>query len=217
MTKASATIGSLRSTAQNNMPNARPNTVSPALTLGKRAGHWIGPRRRRMTHREAARLQGYVSRSLTFDNTAANNFFLIGNTMSVPVLERIWIVVMRAQGYAVPDPWEIDQTQQDLKNDAASGSLSPSQCQHIHAQKQNSLRTADRRRTNAHNHPTTASAGEKNPTVPPHHDTPKTTRALAKTSDKAKKSKDPRRGSSQPITNCFQRSDGKPTVKEPMI
>ena len=86
------------------MPNARPQTISPALTSGKRAGHWIGSRGRRMTHKEAARLQGYVINKTPFDNNAANNFFFVGSTMSVPVFERIWIAVVRAQGYAACGP-----------------------------------------------------------------------------------------------------------------
>ena len=57
-----------------------------------------------MTDKETARLQGYDTRRLNLDPKIANNYFLIGNSMSVPVLERLWIGTQRAQGFSVDDP-----------------------------------------------------------------------------------------------------------------
>ena len=78
------------------MPNPKPSHISPTITARKRAGHWVGTRGRRMTYRETARLQGYDTRCVKFDPITGNKYFLIGNTMSVPVLERLWVATQRA-------------------------------------------------------------------------------------------------------------------------
>ena len=200
------------------MPNAQPQTISPALTSGKRAGHWIGSRGRRMTHKEAARQQGYVTNRTRFDSIAANNFFLIGNTMTVPVLKRKWIAVMRAQGYAVSDPWENCKREEDLKNDAAAESLTPSQCHYINAQI-NKIQCA-RQVSDTPTHTTILQllqSKQKRPTDEP-HDTPRNTRVQANAIVKpAKIKRTTNKADTQPITQFFQRSDGKPTVPEPKI
>ena len=58
-----------------------------------------------MTDKETARIQGYDTRQLKLDPKISNNYFLIGNSMSVPVLERLWIATQRAQGFSADDPW----------------------------------------------------------------------------------------------------------------
>ena len=64
-------------------PDPKPSIISPAIAPGKTAGHWIGPRGRHMTVREAARIQGYLANELRWEFNAAFNFFMTGITVSV--------------------------------------------------------------------------------------------------------------------------------------
>ena len=78
-----------------------------------------------MTYQEAARLQGYDTRCLKFDPDPGNNHFLVGNTMSVPVLERLWVATQRAQGFTVDDPWVDSIRQAQLVEAAMQDTLTP--------------------------------------------------------------------------------------------
>ena len=109
------------------MPNPRPSTISPTLTTAKRNGHWIGTRGRRLTYKEAARLQGYDTRCFALDPQPSNNHYLIGNTVSAPVLERLWIATQRAQGCAIEDPWTNGVRQAQLIEAAKHDRLTPTQ------------------------------------------------------------------------------------------
>ena len=158
-----------------------------------------------MTHKEAARQQGYVTNRIRFDNIAANNVFLIGNTMSASVLKRKWIAVMRAQGYAVSDPWENVKREEDLKNDAAADSLTPSQCHYINAQI-NKIQCAWQV-SDTPTHTTILQllqSKQKRPMDEP-HDTPRNTRVRANANVKLVKiQRTTNKADAQPITNFFQ-------------
>ena len=84
-----------------------------------------------MTDKETARLQGYDTRRLNRDPKIANNYFLIGNSMSVPVLERFWIATQRAQGFSVDDPWTNGFRQAQLVEAALQDRLTPSHMQKL--------------------------------------------------------------------------------------
>ena len=80
-----------------------------------------------MTYNEAARFQGYDTRCLRFDPIPGNNHYLIGNTMSVPVLERLWVATQRAQGFAANGPWTDGIRQAQLIEAAGHDRLTPTQ------------------------------------------------------------------------------------------
>ena len=80
-----------------------------------------------MTYKEAAIIQGYGTRCLKFDRHPVDNHYLIGNTMSVPALERLWIAAQRAQGYSVSDPWVEGVRQAQLIEAAINDRLTPFQ------------------------------------------------------------------------------------------
>ena len=82
--------------------------VSPCITCRRGSGHWITNRGRRMTKQEMLRLQGMdVSK---FEQVAPDNQLgkLIGNTMSVNVLERLFVRLLPAAGLTgeLTDRWE---------------------------------------------------------------------------------------------------------------
>ena len=86
-----------------------------------------------MTDKETARLQGYDTRRLKLDPKISNNYFLIGNSMSVPVLERLWIATQRAQGFSADDPWANGVRQAQLVEAAQQDRLTPSHIQKLRA------------------------------------------------------------------------------------
>ena len=86
-----------------------------------------------MTDKETARLQGYDTRCLKLDPQIANNYFLVGNSMGVPVLERLWVATQRAQGFSVEDPWSNGLRQAQLVEAAQQDRLTPTHLQSLRA------------------------------------------------------------------------------------
>ena len=84
-----------------------------------------------MTVREAARLQGYLAKGTKWEYRAASNFNMIGNTMSVSVLERPWTAIRNAQGFTDADMWQNGTRQEDLRREAAQDYLNPSHAKHV--------------------------------------------------------------------------------------
>lgn len=71
--------------------------VSPCLTRSRGAGHWLTDRGRRMTVSEMLRLQGWFG---SFNVVTSDRHFasLLGNAMSVNVLERLLVKLLPAAG-----------------------------------------------------------------------------------------------------------------------
>ena len=100
-----------------------------------------------MTYTEAARIQGYDTRCFKFDCGPGNNRYLIGNTMSASVLERLWAAAQRAQGHSVSDPWVEGVRQAQLIEAAINDRLTPSQHAKQNAAASDARRNAKWRRT----------------------------------------------------------------------
>lgn len=85
--------------------------TSPCITVRRGSGHWITNRGRRMTKAEMMRLQGMDLGKFTqvvSDNALGRQ---IGNTMSVNVLERLFVRLLPAAGLCAAseliDRWEV--------------------------------------------------------------------------------------------------------------
>lgn len=84
---------------------------SPCITVRRGSGHWITSRGRRMTKAEMMRLQGMdlgKFKQVVSDNALGRQ---IGNTMSVNVLERLFVRLLPAAGLCkaseLTDRWEV--------------------------------------------------------------------------------------------------------------
>ena len=69
--------------------------TSPCMTYSNYQGMWITSRGRRMTDREALRIQGLPNR-MTGHDTANDTRRLVGNSMSVPTVEAITREIMNS-------------------------------------------------------------------------------------------------------------------------
>jgi DNA (cytosine-5)-methyltransferase 1 len=84
--------------------------LSPCLTTGRRYGHWITNRGRRMLKSEMLRLQGIDAgnfKQVVSDSVLGKQ---IGNAMSVNVVERIFVRLLPAAGLVkgkLTDRWEV--------------------------------------------------------------------------------------------------------------
>ena len=59
---------------------------------------------------ETARLQGFKAHTIKWPKKLATGFALLGNTMSVNVLQRLLISILRVFGHQeIQDPWENGQ------------------------------------------------------------------------------------------------------------
>ena len=54
---------------------------------------------------EAARLQGFEAHKLKWSESRRTRFEMLGNTMSVNILQRILVAVLRVLGHKIIDPW----------------------------------------------------------------------------------------------------------------
>ena len=73
---------------------------------------------------ETARLQGFRAHTIKWPNQLATGFALLGNTMSINVLQRLCVAIIRVLGHGeVQDPWQNGQAiaalQEDGKRDEA--------------------------------------------------------------------------------------------------
>lgn len=74
---------------------------------------------------EAARLQGFHLRLLRRNNKEPQNHFMLGNAISVPVLQRIIITAIRTIGFEIEDPWRLGTAQQHLIQAAKADQIPP--------------------------------------------------------------------------------------------
>ena len=72
------------------------------------------------------------------------NYHMLGNTMSVCVLERLWTAIRNAQGYTDADMWENGVRQNDLRKEAQEDRLSPGQTKHVNEVASRSITTQSR-------------------------------------------------------------------------
>ena len=89
----------------NYLPDPRPLKHCPSLLHGKRQGHWIGSRGRRMAAHEVARFQGICYGDLRWQPSSADKHSFLGNSMSICVLERLVVAALSAIGTPLPDRW----------------------------------------------------------------------------------------------------------------
>merc|ERR1719382_257269 len=84
--------------------------VSPCMTCGRKDGHWITNRGRRVYKTEMMRLQGMDPKSFKVVVSDAPLGKQLGNTMSVNVLERLLVRLLPAAGLArkgsLRDRWQ---------------------------------------------------------------------------------------------------------------
>ena len=82
--------------------------ISPCLTRSRAQGHWITNRGRRMKASEMLRLQGWFG-GFVLNCSPLQLGQLLGNSMSVNVLQRIFCSLLPAIGWCdiaeLPDPW----------------------------------------------------------------------------------------------------------------
>ena len=74
---------------------------------------------------EAARMQGFCPQLIHWNNKEPENHYMLGNTISVPVLHRIYISTIRAMGFDIDDPWEAGTAQQHLIQSAEADKIPP--------------------------------------------------------------------------------------------
>jgi hypothetical protein len=77
----------------------------PAQTSAKGSGHWLMERGRPLTVEECARIQRYIPEELLWNDLQADNYFMLGNTMSVNIVQRLLVAALRAIGIHCQDPW----------------------------------------------------------------------------------------------------------------
>ena len=91
--------------------------VSPCLTRARHKGHWLTNKKRRFTKEEMFRLQGMdpTKFKVVVNNTKLGQ--LIGNSMSVNVVERILIRALKAAGLAgnLKNRWATGQASEKLQ------------------------------------------------------------------------------------------------------
>merc|ERR1719167_775811 len=92
--------------------------ISPCITCGRKDGHWVTNRGRRLKKTEMMRLQGM---NPTTFKVAVSNHQLgkqLGNTMSVNVLERLLVKLLPAAGLAsrksLVDRWQTGEALREL-------------------------------------------------------------------------------------------------------
>ena len=85
-------------------------------------GYWIGSRGRCCHVHEACRLQGIPASRIKSLAEPRAFFRLLGNAMSINVVQRFLVVALRAVGISgVSDPWTTGEAQRALHRDAISG------------------------------------------------------------------------------------------------
>jgi len=89
----SAWIADVDSTAER---SKMMDSVSPCITCSRGAGHWVTNRGRRLTKEEQMRLQGMNPTAFKVAVSESQLGRQIGNTMSVNVLERLFVQILPA-------------------------------------------------------------------------------------------------------------------------
>ena len=97
----------------------RPRRLSPCLVHGMTRGYWVGSRGRELSLPEACRLQGLCAHQIHWVCTPPQAFGLLGNSMSLCVLERLLATFMGERGRVMgPDRWLAGTAQQSLMEEA---------------------------------------------------------------------------------------------------
>lgn len=91
--------------------------VCPCLLFSQSGGRFVGSRGRRMSFEEAARVQGIVATTWLWPPKFRDCFRLIGNTMSICILDRIFVRLLPilCPGTNLQDPWLNDSAQARLR------------------------------------------------------------------------------------------------------
>ena len=85
-----------------------------------------------MTVSECARIQGYLSKYYNWHIDEKHNYFMLGNTMSICVFQRLLIAALRCIGFHVPDPWLNGDAQEALREDARNDFHPPAKWDRLH-------------------------------------------------------------------------------------
>ena len=81
-----------------------PRALLPALLHARDSGVWIASRGRKVNFDEAARFQGILAPHWNW-STPADGFRLLGNTMSLNVLQRLFVRLLPfITEHRLPDP-----------------------------------------------------------------------------------------------------------------
>ena len=91
--------------------------ISPCLTRARHKGHWITNKKRRFTKEEVFRLQGMDPTKFKVTVSSTKLGQLVGNSMSVNVLERVLLRALASAGLAVNlvDRWANGQASLKLQ------------------------------------------------------------------------------------------------------
>ena len=105
----------------------KPSYARPCLQHGSEP-FWIGSSGAHFTASEMARIQAFVVTDFWWPDIRRTTRELIGNFMSICVIQRVLTHIVRALGHpAAPanpvDPWESEAPQQRLANDAATNAM----------------------------------------------------------------------------------------------
>ena len=103
--------------------NPIPLNHCPAQTSAKGSGHWLMERGRPLTVEECARSQGYLPGKIIWNELQSQNYFMLGNTMSVSVVQRLLVAALRSIGIHCEDPWN-GRAQHNLIADAQNDRIS---------------------------------------------------------------------------------------------
>jgi DNA (cytosine-5)-methyltransferase 1 len=105
--------------------------VTPCMTVGRAAGHWITNRGRRLTKEEMMRLQGMNPTTFKVAVSDCQLGQQLGNTMSVNVLERLLVRLLPAAKLvrkgAVNDRWANGRAVRELSRTRGHGFMGLSQ------------------------------------------------------------------------------------------
>jgi rubredoxin len=86
-----------------------------------------------MTVSECARIQGYLHQYYKWHSDERHNYFMLGNTMSICVFQRLLVAALRSIGYFTPDPWETGAAQTALKLEASRDRHTPQRWKELKA------------------------------------------------------------------------------------
>ena len=94
--------------------------VCPCLLFSQSEGRFVGSRGRSMSFAEACRAQGLLANEWSWPARVKDCFGLIGNSMSICVLDRLLVRVLRKlrPGLSLADPWESGAAQVRIRSAA---------------------------------------------------------------------------------------------------
>ena len=98
----------------------RPRHNVPCFLHSRKQGFWIVTRGRRLNLQEALRFQGFNPDRIQIPQKATDLHQLLGNTMSINVIQRILLAALHSTGMYkhIKDPWESGTAQVELTTHA---------------------------------------------------------------------------------------------------